>query len=58
MSAGEVVDHPVDPLALYSISAPVSTPETLSAPLLVILSAEDEPVSEAKATVGAATTVS
>ena len=55
---GTVVDQPLVPLALYSTSAPVSVPVTLSVPTLVILSVPLVPLSVARATVGAETWVS
>ena len=58
VAVGAVALQPEVPLALYCTVAPVSVPVTVSAPLLVILSVMLEPVSNARATVGAAALVS
>ena len=45
--------HVAPPSVEYCTVAPVSTPERVSAPLLVILSVADDPVSLVSAMVGA-----
>ena len=58
VAVGAVALQPEVPLLLYSTVALPSAPLTVSAPLLVILSVMLEPVSNARATVGAAALVS